>query len=380
MPGQALRGQGARPGSPQVKNLLNRIRRLAHVLGWGSWCRSSSEQRWLRDRVAVGDGQAISYAGELLELRGLTIATRALAAGESEESWTLGFHQPELIERLPLQESLRHLRFFRIDEEMPQPDPCPVIAVRRMEWANLYHSMVELYDAYLAARFLGLEPSRTNVLFVDSHPPSPFGLWWSTLFAQVRSVSEISPTRFDRVVFCSTNDKSDFNSVLGSRPSYVNDLSRALRRAFDLSSEGHLITLISRQRCRERVLANERELLSALRARLPEAAIVGVILEDLSLLEQMRLIGRTRILLGTHGAGLSYALLLPEGSGVLELFLSLPGMARFHFRNICRWRRLPYRLWGNWRSWREPVGGRAPCDIKAVVDRVERLWHELNRV
>lgn len=72
-----------------------------------------------------------------------------------------------------------------------------------------------------------------------------------------------------------------------------------------------------------RKFVNEKELLSGeLEARLFRATglkMVSVRLERLSVEEQFSLVQRTRVLVGNHGAGLTWAAMLPPGGTVVEL-------------------------------------------------------------
>ena len=105
----------------------------------------------------------------------------------------------------------------------------------------------------------------------------------------------------------------------------------------DVLSDGYKnprkIVIISRKRYKrhhkddpsrvERILQNEPELVSALGTQFPEAEVVSIHAEDLSICEQIEYAHSADILVGVHGAGLVHAWWLREDRGLL--FEIVPG-------------------------------------------------------
>lgn len=345
------------------------------VFGWGAWRRRNLLARWRENRYSYLADGVVSWDGELLELKD------ALFCPTSEESrWYLALRGAEQLDRMPRVSSLQSIDFRVADPEKSEAvrQQGPVVALRRIEWANLYHSMADLYNVYLAARFLGWDPSQVQVLFLDHHSDRTFAGLWSSVFAGTLLAGDLPATRFEHLALSPTNHDSYFDSHLSPTPPYLRELSGVLREGFGLPASGETITLVSRERCRERVVTNEDELVAELRKRLPDCPVLKVVLEDLSLTEQIQVIGNTRLLVGAHGAGLTYSYLLPPGSGLFELFPTVTNAGRLHFLNICLWRGLPYRAWINWRQWREPVDGRTSCEVEKVASAVVKMWRRLS--
>jgi len=77
------------------------------------------------------------------------------------------------------------------------------------------------------------------------------------------------------------------------------------------------ITLL--KRTSSRLILNREELSERLK-QIPSVLFQEVLLEELSLKEQLELLGKTSILIGMHGSGLSNTLFLPAGTSLIELF------------------------------------------------------------
>ena len=104
------------------------------------------------------------------------------------------------------------------------------------------------------------------------------------------------------------------------------------------------------------------------------AAIPEVISTDvgtLPLVEQISIARGTKVLLGMHGAGLTNALFMREGAGVIEIVpagQSLP--ASNLFENLCALRRLNYR-----RIFASPLDAvsQANVDVGEVIAAIEEV-------
>ena len=69
----------------------------------------------------------------------------------------------------------------------------------------------------------------------------------------------------------------------------------------------------------ERVMVNERELLSALQSNFSSFNIVPVFMEDLTLCEQINVSSSADVFIGVHGAGMSHLWWTPRGATILEM-------------------------------------------------------------
>lgn len=110
---------------------------------------------------------------------------------------------------------------------------------------------------------------------------------------------------------------------------------RAGPAASDADGESPLIYISRRDTDRRRML-NEEEL----EARLAALGVRSVLLGQLPLAEQIRLVRRARVIIGSHGAGLTHLLNARAGAKVLEIMPTQPGFhsIRFNFTRLSRLR------------------------------------------
>ena len=159
-------------------------------------------------------------------------------------------------------------------------------------------------------------------------------------------------------------------SYRGVLPWFTSDTFAAFRRrlltAFDVESRVRVrdvgrITLISRQDplsghgFTTRKIANEDEIVAALRERFSDAEVTKVALERLPMKEQLSLMHRTDVLIGMHGAGFGFCSVLAPNAGVLGL---LPAYFRHwhwprNFYTVLINNQCHYRRWINLNPRRE---------------------------
>ena len=98
-----------------------------------------------------------------------------------------------------------------------------------------------------------------------------------------------------------------------------------------------------------RKIKNEDELLNASRKAFPRHNITGTQLDLLPMRDQLELIAKSDIMIGMHGAAFGFSLLLPERSGVIELYPMGHG-ANWHMQYLAKWNKLNYLSWTNRQS------------------------------
>ena len=105
-----------------------------------------------------------------------------------------------------------------------------------------------------------------------------------------------------------------------------------------------------------RKIANEQEVQEAAE-RIPGAVVKVASFEFLSITEQLELIRQSDVLVGVHGAALSYIPMLRAGSQVVEL-MPPKYKSRVHFKYFATWAGLPYR--------QVPIAGGKPDHVVNV--------------
>ena len=58
------------------------------------------------------------------------------------------------------------------------------IAVTRYEYANLFHTMTDWYNAFYVMKVFNKTPQDVKILLIDGHPKSQLDVTWNTLFGQ----------------------------------------------------------------------------------------------------------------------------------------------------------------------------------------------------
>lgn len=238
------------------------------------------------------------------------------------------------------------------------------IVVRRVEYANLFHVLTEVYGAWLTARLHGRPAQSAAVILADTHPTCPLDAFYERLFGRVDRVPG-----FDNggmAVEAITGYLSPLNPApypaIGHPPPLLDEFIDDVMRAFDVDeterSTSSNIVFVSRQpyvahpgnptgRISRRV-CNESELLATISLAYPTANVVSLRMETLSIAEQLTVVRAATVLMGMHGAGLSHSLFLRPGAlGVVEFFPTYHSMASNHFSTFCAWRGVRSWQWQN---------------------------------
>ena len=265
------------------------------------------------------------------------------------------------------------------------------IAVERYEYVNLYHTMTDFYNAFLAMLTFDQHPDNVTVLWVDAHPQGGLDDTWKNLFGKVARAGRLtSPTRFASMAWAAMGYNSPLNEH--SRPSvaYLEEF-----RHFFLSRHG--VDGGRRANCSSlswtfiwrrdytahprnkkgrinRKIANEDELLAAVRRVLhPGDVLRGLQLDALPFQQQLRVVADTDVLMGMHGAGLSHTLFLPSHGGLIELYPTYWPQSNRHFRAMAGWRKLHYQTWQNHDPSNEKADHRTYVPPDVVVKMVKEM-------
>lgn len=268
------------------------------------------------------------------------------------------------------------------------------IAVMRYEYANLYHTMTDFFNAFLLMRYLHLNPDDMSILWVDSHPVGALDETWSTLFKKVIRAGKLNETvLFDNFVW----NIMGYDSMINKHDLPAVPLLENFRHFF-LSR--HDVPTAHARNCKKlkvlflwrrdyvahprnpsglvsRKIKNEDELLSAVSDLLPGHEVLGVQIDQLSMREQLATISNTDILIGMHGAGLTHALFLPKTSGLVELYPQYWPMANKHFRAISQWRGLFYQNMQNKDPKMELENRYTVIKNQTLVNIVHEMHHKM---
>ena len=230
------------------------------------------------------------------------------------------------------------------------------IAVQRYEYVNLYHTMTDWYNAFLVMQFFGRSPQQTIILIFDSHPYGSLDPVWPQLFNATFRLSELPPkTRFQRMVW----NVVGYNSPMiteRQNPPLFEEFRSFFLSSFDIDSNrtvdcANLSALFIWRRDYvahprnpsgfvQRKIRNEVKLMQYVRKKIPNISARGVQIDAMPMRDQLRLVINADILVGVLGAGLTHAVFLSRGGGLLELAPKFS--VTEHFEAIASYRQLVY--------------------------------------
>lgn len=238
------------------------------------------------------------------------------------------------------------------------------IAVTRYEYANLYHTMTDWYNAFLLMQFFNRTAYETNILIVDAHPFGALDHVWTQLFNSTVRLSALSRrTQFRHLVWGILGYNSPMTTYISSNPPLYDEFRNHFLSSFRIDESRRLnckrptILFIWRRDyvahprnpagTVSRKISNEAQLLSYVQRNNKDAAVHGFQLDQYNMTQQLRFVVATDILIGMHGAGMTHVLFLPKWAAVIELVPSYWSASSEHFQAIALWRNLIYEKWVN---------------------------------
>ena len=265
------------------------------------------------------------------------------------------------------------------------------IALTRIEYVNLYHTMSDWYNCFLLMRFHNQTSQDVNILLIDNHPPGLLDPVWGVLFHSATRIKHLKniKTIFRNLVWGihGSNNRLD-QHFLPSLP-LVEEFREFFLERFQMLSKQrsidclHPSVLIIRRQDYvthrrnpsgfvSRKIHNMEELMTSLKHDFVNFRFRAIQLERLSMRDQLEAVVDTDILIGMHGAGLTHAIFLSPGAALIELFPAYHGQSNIHFRAIARWRHLAYQRWTN-DDWRMELANRSTIvSIRGISERLRR--------
>ena len=238
------------------------------------------------------------------------------------------------------------------------------LAITRYEYHHIYHTLTDIFNAFLALKYFNLNPADVRILLIDTHPNSQIEPLYNIIFKSVTKLHQLNDVTFFNALFW---NRIGYHSELADHSKntlpYIEEFRQFILNHYNITKYPPLncnaltVTLISRKdyvtaqgnqtRIIQRKFYNDEELITTLKSSGHPISISHVFLEQLNLEKQFHLVTRTDILIGMHGAGLTHALFLPPHAGVIELIPKYWNNADWHFKSICQWRNLHYTRWRN---------------------------------
>jgi hypothetical protein len=230
------------------------------------------------------------------------------------------------------------------DLECTNPIDTPALFMTREKGGgyNMYHELAQLYATYLAKHIHGVsdntaDPHNLRVIVFDKAQRdlnNKFDQFFWRAFAQTRGAepAEDLPagTCFRQAILVHPGIRSIFWIGFGHKPTcFRYPMLEGFARFMLNGTTGRAAAATPRERTlcyvprgtAARRLHGEMEFLAKLRAANPTLRIVDGVLGEGALRdygEQVRWIQQCTLLAGTHGAGLTYAIFLPDEAVVVE--------------------------------------------------------------
>ncbi|XP_074641299.1 uncharacterized protein LOC141899046 [Tubulanus polymorphus] len=241
------------------------------------------------------------------------------------------------------------------------------VIVERNEYANVYWTLIDIYNVFIVLKFLEFDPGNAVILLLDGHPSGPLDPLWTTIFRSVLRVKDLKPiAKFETLIWMFDRSKSPLLkqsqqhiplidrfrefvlSKFGAKHAALADKCRA-NRTLQMTfvwRRDYLNHPRNPEKIIGRKISNEEELISTARRLHPNFVVNGVQLDALPIHEQISVIATTDILIGMHGAALAFSMFQPWGGGLIELYpMSYGSFRNWHMEYIAKWSGVLYESW-----------------------------------
>lgn len=216
-------------------------------------------------------------------------------------------------------------------------EPVTTFVVERREYVNLYHTIIELFNTYVAIQLLaGSEPF--DILFLDGHCRGSLDTLWSDILkpARICRLQEYrsNAIRFSRLVLVPGGYDSPLYDTGSAAPSrfsdFLSDFTDVVLAAYkvsELSTPDRVLTFVDRRDYRphprsDGVVCRKVDDLDftvdLLRRLYPQHRVDVRSFEDMPFGQQLEIVRGSDVLCGVHGAALVHVLFMQPHSELVE--------------------------------------------------------------
>jgi len=219
----------------------------------------------------------------------------------------------------------------------------PTLFVTRFEYANLYHTMTDWYNAFQVLYLFNL--SHAGVVILDGHSAGALDDGWAKMFRAFPPtyVSQLKPKTCFRQAYSVPFGYDSPLSIVwmkgshgcGASP-FVKEFAQFVSSSLGSAAielhprDSPVILLVYREdyvphpqignRGVLRKTANAAELTNAVQLAFPGAQVLAVHFESMTLSEQIASVRAANVVVGVHGAGLGHVLFMQPGSSLIEIY------------------------------------------------------------
>lgn len=241
------------------------------------------------------------------------------------------------------------------------------IAVNRYDYANIYHTVTDLYTVYLLSRFVGKDPKNVRILFIDAHPISNLDPFWTKMFHSFNRLGHINSSKvlFRELIWSPSQSKSEIDIQRYRRitPSFFDDFRQhiltqflqnaSIQRPKNCSST-RIFFLLRRNYVAHprnpsgkvtRQLNNEKQVIEYLENQFSSRMNINFTygsFEQISIEEQLKTVHESDIFIGIHGAGLTHAIFMSPQRALIELSTS-SWVTQIHFELLASISQINYQ-------------------------------------
>lgn len=243
------------------------------------------------------------------------------------------------------------------------PENFSILVRREQPYTNMWHGLMQIFVLYMSLDVLQMarnpatnmpffrpeDMENTQVVILDDYPEDPYFDLWSAFAKKppirAGATSKERPVSLGNVIIPlagASNPfwQSDWEVRSCDQSELLDVFSRRVLHFYGISDESSqedrplVLTYIDRRQ--KRRLVNQESCLKKLKAGFPNVEVISVDFAAISFPEQLKIVRRTDILVGVHGAGLTHGIFLPHGSTMVEI--TPYNLNHKGFRNIAKLR------------------------------------------
>jgi len=240
-------------------------------------------------------------------------------------------------------------------------EPMTTFVVERREYVNLYHTLIELFNAYVAIQLLG-RGERFHLLLLDGHCRGELDPLWTDILrpARVLRLQDYprDVIRFKKLVLVPGGYDSPLYNTGRLEPSrfddFLSDFIGTVLAAYEVADRprpDRVLTFVDRRDYKPhpssdgivcRKVDNLDSTVSLLKRLYPQHQVQVRTFEDLPFGEQLQVVRDSDVLCGVHGAALTHVLFMRPGTALVE-FRPHPFRKNAIFENLAGFKRISYR-------------------------------------
>jgi len=240
-------------------------------------------------------------------------------------------------------------------------EPVTTFIIERREYVNLYHTLIEIFNTYVAIQLIAPDEP-FNLLWLDGHCQGGLDPLWTNILqpASILRLHEYprDQTRFQQLVLVPSGYDSPLYNTGRIRASNDGDLLvdfvetvLAAYPADDRPNHDPVLTFVDRRDYKphphsdgrvDRKVANLERTIELLKRQYPMHQVQAHCLEKLSFGQQIRIVRKSDVLCGVHGAGLTHVLFMRPNCELVE-FRPQAYRRNQIFENLAKLRTIRYR-------------------------------------